>query len=204
MLAKEARPATPSACDQAGLTCLTSGRAVRGSERARAGPRLAPTALVPAPKRDTGPACLRALTTGYARNGHDMTASRDSAIRRLGALPTRARYRLETVTTLGNQLPNDHHRGYERSIPRLYQRDSALMDDRAHCRPHPEVITHVPRPDEGRHAKAPVTRGQGLRTTERAGAHSLQFGTYALWTAGMLAALAVRPVPSYVLRLARA
>src|ERR1022692_4274420 len=89
MLAKEARPATPSACDQAGLTCLTSGRAVRGSERARAGPRLAPTALVPAPKRDTGPACLRALTTGYARNGHDMTASRDSAIRRLGALPTR-------------------------------------------------------------------------------------------------------------------
>jgi hypothetical protein len=115
-----------------------------------------------------------------------------------------ARYRLETVTTLGNQLPNDHHRGYERSIPRLYQRDSALMDNRAHCRPHPEVITHVPRPDEGRHAKAPVTRRQGLRTTERAGAHSLQFGTYALWTAGVLAALAVRPVPSYVLRSARA
>src|ERR1039458_1221013 len=35
MLAKEARPATPSACDEAGLTCLTSGRDVRGSERAR-------------------------------------------------------------------------------------------------------------------------------------------------------------------------
>ena len=52
--------------------------------------------------------------------------------------------------------------------------------------------------------KAPVTWGRGLRTTERAGAHSLQFGTYALWTAGVLAALAVRPVPSYVLRSARA
>ena len=36
--------------------------------------------------------------------------------------------------------------------------------------------------------------GRGLRTTERAGARSLQFGTYALWTAGVLAALAVRPV----------
>jgi hypothetical protein len=40
------------------------------------------------------------------------------------------------------------------------------------------------------------SRGQGLSTTERAGAHSLQFGTYALWTAELLAALAVRPVPS--------
>jgi hypothetical protein len=29
-----------------------------------------------------------------------------------------------------------------------------------------------------------------------AAAHSLQFGTYALWTAGLLAALAVRPAPS--------
>jgi len=35
MLAKEARPATPSACDQADLTCLTSRCAVRGSERTR-------------------------------------------------------------------------------------------------------------------------------------------------------------------------
>ncbi len=40
-------------------------------------------------------------------------------------------------------------------------------------------------------------------TTERAGAHSLQFGTYALWTAGLLAALAGRPVPSCVLSLTR-
>jgi hypothetical protein len=37
-----------------------------------------------------------------------------------------------------------------------------------------------------------------LRTTERAVAHSLQFGTYALGAAGLLAALAVRPVPSCV------
>jgi hypothetical protein len=29
-----------------------------------------------------------------------------------------------------------------------------------------------------------------------AAAHSLQFGTYALWTAGLLAALAVQPAPS--------
>ena len=29
-----------------------------------------------------------------------------------------------------------------------------------------------------------------------AAAHSLQFGTYALWAAGLLAALAVRPAPS--------
>lgn len=29
-----------------------------------------------------------------------------------------------------------------------------------------------------------------------AAAHSLQFGTYALWTAGLLAALTVRPAPS--------
>jgi hypothetical protein len=36
-----------------------------------------------------------------------------------------------------------------------------------------------------------------------AAAHSLQFGTYALWTAGLLAALAVRPVPSCILSLAR-
>jgi hypothetical protein len=42
--------------------------------------------------------------------------------------------------------------------------------------------------------KSPDIWGRGLRTTERAGAHSLQFGTYALWTAGVLAALAVRPV----------
>src|ERR1022692_325787 len=33
------------------------------------------------------------------------------------------------------------------------------------------------------------------RMTERAAAHSLQFGTYALSAAGLLAALAVRPGP---------
>jgi hypothetical protein len=42
---------------------------------------------------------------------------------------------------------------------------------------------------------------EGLRTTERAGAHSLQFGTYALWAAGLLAALADRPVPSCAVSL---
>lgn len=39
--------------------------------------------------------------------------------------------------------------------------------------------------------------------TERAGAHSPQFGTYALQTAGLLAALAVRPVPSCTFNLPR-
>jgi hypothetical protein len=42
-----------------------------------------------------------------------------------------------------------------------------------------------------------------VRTTERAGAHSLQFGTYALRAAGLLAALAVRPVPSCMISIAR-
>ena len=51
---------------------------------------------------------------------------------------------------------------------------------------------------------APVCRYQHRpRTTERAVAHSLQFGTYALWTAGLLAALAVRPVPSCVITVSR-
>jgi hypothetical protein len=45
--------------------------------------------------------------------------------------------------------------------------------------------------------------GAGLRTTKRAAAHSLQFGTYALWTAGLLAALAVRPVPSCTVGISR-
>lgn len=45
-------------------------------------------------------------------------------------------------------------------------------------------------------AQSPRYPGAGLRKTERAGAHSPRFGTYALWTAGLLAALAVRPVPS--------
>jgi hypothetical protein len=53
------------------------------------------------------------------------------------------------------------------------------------------------------YCEGPVTCGRGLRTTERAGAHSLQFGTYALWTAWLLAALAVRPVPSCFASLTR-
>jgi hypothetical protein len=72
-----------------------------------------------------------------------------------------------------------------------------------HRRLHPAVITHVPRKNEGRRAKAPITWGEVCRTTERAGAHSLQFGTYALWAAGLLAALAVRPVPSCTVSVAR-
>src|SRR5258706_264561 len=51
--------------------------------------------------------------------------------------------------------------------------------------------------------RPPSSRRGGLCTTERAGAHSLQFGTYAVWTAGLLAALAGRPVPSRVLSLTR-
>src|SRR6266702_3529048 len=51
--------------------------------------------------------------------------------------------------------------------------------------------------------RPPSSRRRGLCTTERAGAHSLQFGTYAVWTAGLLAALAVRPVPSCVVSLTR-
>jgi hypothetical protein len=84
------------------------------------------------------------------------------------------------------------------------RRDSALMDEQV---PSAGCIQRrarmVPGRSGGRHAKAPVTgagicaqRGRDLRTTERAGAHSPQFGTYAQWTAGLLAALAVRPVPS--------
>src|SRR5690348_11905048 len=51
--------------------------------------------------------------------------------------------------------------------------------------------------------RPPLPGGRGLRTTERAGAHSPQFGTYARWTAGLLAALAVRPVPSCAASLPR-
>ena len=51
--------------------------------------------------------------------------------------------------------------------------------------------------------RPPSPGGPGLRTTERAGAHSPQFGTYARWTAGLLAALAVRPVPSGAASLPR-
>ena len=65
------------------------------------------------------------------------------------------------------------------------------------------MTAHVSTPDEGRYATAPSSRRGGLCTTERAGAHSLQFGTYAVWIAGLLAALAVRPVPSCVLSLTR-
>lgn len=45
--------------------------------------------------------------------------------------------------------------------------------------------------------------GGSPRTTERAGAHSLQFGTYTLRAAGLPAALADRPVPSCVASLTR-
>ena len=41
--------------------------------------------------------------------------------------------------------------------------------------------------------RPPLPGGRGLCTTEQAGAHSLQFWTYAPWTAWLLAALAVRP-----------
>jgi hypothetical protein len=58
---------------------------------------------------------------------------------------------------------------------------------------------HVPR---GCPAKA-LLLSASLRTTERAGAHSLQFRTYDLWTAWLLAALAVRPVPSCIASLTR-
>lgn len=62
----------------------------------------------------------------------------------------------------------------------------------------------VERPQPNADAQRPPSlEGEVCRTTERAGAHSLQFGTYALWTAGLLAALAVRPVPSCTIGLAR-
>jgi len=48
----------------------------------------------------------------------------------------------------------------------------------------------------GADTKAPPLPGAPSCITERAAAHSLQFGTYALSTAGLLAALTVRPVPS--------
>jgi hypothetical protein len=87
-------------------------------------------------------------------------------------------------------------RGRCRARP-VGRRDNALMDKQV---PSAGCIQRrarmVPGRTGGRHAKAPVTGGRDLRTTERAGAHSPQFGTYAQWTAGLLAALAVRPVPS--------
>ena len=70
--------------------------------------------------------------------------------------------------------------------------------------PNAQVTAGLGRhPSQGPARRPLVTWGRGLRTTERAGAHSLQFGTYAPWTAGLLAALAVRPVPSCILSLAR-
>jgi hypothetical protein len=56
---------------------------------------------------------------------------------------------------------------------------------------------------QGRHAKVPLSPESGLCITERAAAHSLQFGTYALWAAGLLAALAVRPVPLCIVSIPR-
>ena len=48
----------------------------------------------------------------------------------------------------------------------------------------------------GADTKAPPLPRAPSYITERAAAHSLQFGPYALSAAGLLAALAVRPVPS--------
>jgi hypothetical protein len=59
------------------------------------------------------------------------------------------------------------------------------------------------RPD-GADTKAPPLPRAPSCITERAAAHSLQFGTYALSAAGLLAALAVRPVPSCALIIPRA
>jgi hypothetical protein len=73
------------------------------------------------------------------------------------------------------------------------------MDDWDYRRPYPAVIGTFPEAV----LRRPCYCGRGLRTTERAGAHSLQFGTYALWTAWLLAALAVRPVPSCIASLTR-
>ena len=51
--------------------------------------------------------------------------------------------------------------------------------------------------------RPPIPGGEVLDPTERAGAHSSQFGTYAAWTAGLLAALAVRPVPLHLRNIPR-
>jgi hypothetical protein len=56
----------------------------------------------------------------------------------------------------------------------------------------------------GADTKAPPLPRAPSCITERAAAHSLQLGTYALSTAGLLAALAVRPVPSCALIVPRA
>ena len=56
----------------------------------------------------------------------------------------------------------------------------------------------------GADTKAPPLPRAPSCITERAAAHSLQFGPYALSTAGLLAALAVRPVPSCALIIPRA
>ena len=55
----------------------------------------------------------------------------------------------------------------------------------------------------GADTKAPPLPRAPSCITERAAAHSLQFGPYALSAAGLLAALAVRPVPSCALIIPR-
>lgn len=53
----------------------------------------------------------------------------------------------------------------------------------------------------GADTKAPPLPRAPSCITERAAAHSLQFGPYALSAAGLLAALAVRPAPSCALTI---
>jgi hypothetical protein len=71
-------------------------------------------------------------------------------------------------------------------------------DDRDHRRLHPAVIPHVPPgANESQHAKAPLPGAGSVHNG--AGGHAFA----AIWdlrlrTAGLLAALAVRPVPSCI------
>ena len=87
----------------------------------------------------------------------------------------------------------------KRSRPRLCRRDSdtALMDERAQQITSSGDHEDSGRMNEGRKAKSPVTRGRGL-PTQRSGRARIRRDLWSLrpWTAGLLAALAVRPVPS--------
>jgi hypothetical protein len=79
-----------------------------------------------------------------------------------------------------------------------------LMDDRDHRRPHPAVIPLVPRgANESQRAKAPVTLGAGSAHNGAGGHAFAAIWDLRLWTAGLLAALAARPVPSCIFSLAR-
>ena len=146
---------------------------------------------------------------GAQRLPHQRTSSRTGSPAagaiELGRRPGAADPKLRARPILASLLERRHrqvhgHKGCSVTIARLTVR---VGPRRIHSQPGRQ---HGRDPPSEHRLRGPVRagtdegrshrRGQGMCTTERAGAHSLQFGTYALWAAELLAALAVRPVPS--------